>query len=116
MASLPADRLSVEPPFTHVGLNVFGPWNVTSRCTRAKNIDSKRWAVMFTCLGTRAVHIVLFSTDPETPAVRSPEMLLTQKAIAILAPPGDFELKQLYKAQWRQVQGLTDYFWRRWRQ
>ncbi|XP_046701027.1 uncharacterized protein LOC124382803 [Silurus meridionalis] len=34
MADLPSDRLSTDPPFSSVGLDVFGPWNVSSRKTR----------------------------------------------------------------------------------
>lgn len=30
MSSLPADRFSTDPPFTSVGLDVFGPWSVAS--------------------------------------------------------------------------------------
>ncbi|XP_074485799.1 uncharacterized protein LOC141764441 [Sebastes fasciatus] len=237
MANLPADRVSVDPPFTNVGLDVFGPWSVTSRCTRGNSAESKRWAVMFTCLSTRAVHLevvesmstssfvnalrrflsirgpvkhlrsdrgtnfvgackelkinvndpeiktylldqgctwafnaphsshmggvwermigvvrrildglllktsttrlthevlttllaevmaivnnrplVPISTDPESPEILSPAMLLTQKASVVPAPPGDFELKDLYKSQWRQVQSLADCFWKKWRQ
>ncbi|XP_037528681.1 uncharacterized protein LOC119405929 [Rhipicephalus sanguineus] len=50
MADLPADRISTEPPFTNVGIDVFGPWMITSRRTRGGVANSKRWAVMFTCL------------------------------------------------------------------
>lgn len=221
MASLPADRLTVNPPFTYVGVDVFGPWNVTSRRTRSNSAENKRWAVMFTCLCTRAVHIevvecmstssfintlrrflaargpvkhhwsdqdtnfigackelqinsddpeikdflqdqsctwtfnaphsshmggvwkrmiglvknildglllrnsnsrlthevlvtlmagvmaimnarplVPVSTDPEAPEILSLAMILNQKTIPVLSPPGDFELKDLYKAQW----------------
>lgn len=57
MSSLPEDRVTVDPPFTHVGLDVFGPWGVTFRRTRGNSVESKRWAVMFTCLSTRAVHL-----------------------------------------------------------
>ncbi|XP_059210199.1 uncharacterized protein LOC131989046 [Centropristis striata] len=60
--------------------------------------------------------LVAVATDPETPEVLSPALLLTQKASIVPAPPGDFELKDLYKSQWRQVQGLADCFWKRWRQ
>ncbi|XP_066448142.1 uncharacterized protein [Eleutherodactylus coqui] len=64
MASLPADRLSTEPPFTNVGLDVFGPWSVTTRRTRGGEANSKRWAVLFTCMSIRAVHIeVIESLD-----------------------------------------------------
>lgn len=62
MADLPADRLQVAPPFTYVGLDVFGPWEVISRRTRGGQANSKRWAVMFTCLCVRAVHIEVIET------------------------------------------------------
>lgn len=51
--------------------------------------------------------LVPVSTNPRTPEVISPAMLLTQKASVVSVPPGDFELKDLYKIQWRQVQGLA---------
>ena len=64
MANLPSDRLSTEPPFTRVGLDVFGPWCVSSRQTRGRSTESKRWAAIFTCMSVRAVHIeVIESLD-----------------------------------------------------
>ncbi|XP_056016872.1 uncharacterized protein LOC130053556 [Ostrea edulis] len=57
MADLPPERLKSSPPFTYVGIDCFGPWNVTTRKTRGGSADSKRWAVLFTCLCSRAVHI-----------------------------------------------------------
>ncbi|XP_067309102.1 uncharacterized protein [Pseudorasbora parva] len=62
MSDLPKDRLIVAPPFTYVGLDVFGPWNVVSRRTRGGSAESKRWAVMFTCLCTRAVHLEILES------------------------------------------------------
>ncbi|XP_057695101.1 thymocyte nuclear protein 1 isoform X1 [Corythoichthys intestinalis] len=62
MADLPIDRLTPMPPFTSVGLDVFGPWSVITRRTRGGNADSKRWAVLFTCMSTRAVHIELIES------------------------------------------------------
>ncbi|XP_066544907.1 uncharacterized protein LOC136712312 isoform X2 [Amia ocellicauda] len=59
MADLPRDRLSTEPPFTNVGLDVFGPWNISTCRTRGGDANSKRWAVLFTCLSVHAVHIEL---------------------------------------------------------
>ncbi|XP_076849002.1 uncharacterized protein LOC143497110 [Brachyhypopomus gauderio] len=236
MSDLPMDRLTIDPAFTYVGLDVFGPWSVTSRHTRRNSAESKRWAVMFTCLSTRAVHLEVIesmstssfinalrrflsirgpvrhlrsdrgtnfigackelkistddleirnylhgqgctwtfnaphsshmggawermigiarrildgmllrdniarlshevlttllaevmaimnarplvdvSTDPEKPEILSPSMLLTQKASITPSPPGDFDLKDLYKSQWRQVQSLAETFWKRWR-
>ena len=73
MADLPADRLTPEPPFTNVGLDVFGPWLVMTRRTRGGAADSKRWALLFTCMSTRAVHIELIesmSTDSFINALR----------------------------------------------
>ncbi|XP_030582792.1 uncharacterized protein LOC115778696 [Archocentrus centrarchus] len=64
MADLPADRLSTDPPFTNVGLDVFGPWVVVTRRTRGGQANDKRWAVIFTCMSTRAIHIeVIESMD-----------------------------------------------------
>ncbi|XP_070402814.1 uncharacterized protein [Nothobranchius furzeri] len=62
MADLPPERLKVCPPFTYVGLDVFGPWSVVTRCTRGGQAESKRWAMMFSCLSSRAVHIELIES------------------------------------------------------
>lgn len=240
MADLPADRLEPGPPFTSVGVDTFGPWHIVTRRTRGGQANSKRWAVIFTCLTTRAVHIevveelssssfinalrrfvairgkvttfrsdrgtnfigatdilkvdtinvedgpvkdflyqsgtvwifnpphsshmggvwermigvarkvldallldnkgaslthevlvtfmaevsaimnsrplVPVSTDPESPQVLSPSMLLTQKCESGMHPLADFDCKNMLKAQWQRVQALADMFWTRWKQ
>ena len=239
MADLPIDRLSTEPPFTYVGLDVFGPWTVVARRTRGGQAQSKRWATLFTCMSTRAIHIELIdsmdsstfinalrrffalrgpakqirsdcgtnfigackeleilltdphgpkvskylsgegcswifnpphashmggvwermigvsrrildsmlqqaspsrlthdvlstlmaevtgivnsrpltpiSTDPDSPFLLTPAMLLTQKICTLFPPPGDFKEADLHRQQWRQVQHLANTFWSRWR-
>ena len=62
MANLPVDRLTPAPPFSFVSLDVFGPWLVSARRTRGGVANSKRWAVLFTCLTTRAIHIELIGS------------------------------------------------------
>lgn len=57
MADLPEDRLTPCAPFTSVGVDCFGPWQVTTRRTRGGQANNKRWAALFTCLTSRAVHI-----------------------------------------------------------
>ena len=57
MSNLPAERLNPGPPFTNVGVDVFGPWTISARRTRGGIAENKRWAVLFTCLVSRAVHI-----------------------------------------------------------
>ncbi|KAK0140804.1 hypothetical protein N1851_022207 [Merluccius polli] len=32
MSKLPAERLDLGPPFTNVGVDVFGPWTINTRC------------------------------------------------------------------------------------
>ncbi|KAK3082869.1 hypothetical protein FSP39_007500 [Pinctada imbricata] len=59
MSDLPKDRLDPGPPFTNVGIDNFGPWQVVSRRTRGGSSNQKRWAILFTCLVTRGVHIEL---------------------------------------------------------
>ncbi|KAM9463019.1 uncharacterized protein Hap1MRO34_016877 [Clarias gariepinus] len=64
MADLPPERLEACPPFSYVGLDVFGPWAVVTRRTRGGAAQSKRWAILFTCMTTRGVHIeVIESMD-----------------------------------------------------
>ncbi|KAF1387159.1 hypothetical protein PFLUV_G00102450 [Perca fluviatilis] len=64
MADLPPERLKTCPPFTYVGLDVFGPWVICTRRTRGGQAESKRWAIMFCCMSSRAVHIeVIDSMD-----------------------------------------------------
>lgn len=59
MANLPEDRLTPGPPFTFVGVDTFGPWDVTARRTRGGIAMNKRWAILFTCLVSRGIHIEL---------------------------------------------------------
>ncbi|XP_062594607.1 uncharacterized protein LOC134256029 [Saccostrea cucullata] len=59
MADLPPDRITPGPPFSAVGVDTFGPWTIVTRKTRGGQAESKRWAIMFTCLTTTAIHIEL---------------------------------------------------------
>jgi hypothetical protein len=43
----------------YIGTDVLGPWEVTAPRTRGVHANSKRWAVIFTCFSTRAIHIEL---------------------------------------------------------
>ncbi|KAK3093755.1 hypothetical protein FSP39_019763 [Pinctada imbricata] len=57
MSDLPDDRIEPSPPFSFVGVDTFGPWHITQRRTRGHTSNSNRWALMFTCLVSRAVHL-----------------------------------------------------------
>jgi len=57
MSDLPEGPLDPAPPFSYVGVDVFGPWKVVARRTRGGEAHNKRWAVIFTCLAIRAIHI-----------------------------------------------------------
>ncbi len=85
MADLPADRIEPSPPFTNVGMDVFGPWLIRTRKLRGGAAESKRWGLVFTCLSSRAIHIeVLQSMDASSFinalrrffAIRGPAVLL----------------------------------------
>lgn len=58
MADLPLNGLiSDEPPFTNVGIDYFGPFDIKRGRTLVK-----RYGVIFTCLTLRAVHIEVASS------------------------------------------------------
>ena len=62
MADLPKDRTEPGPPFTSVGIDVFGPWLVHTRRLRGGAANSKRWGLLFTCLSSRAIHVELLES------------------------------------------------------
>lgn len=58
MADLPQDRLESVPPFTNVGIDVFGPYSISDGAnTRRNSANKKCWALLLVCLNSRAVHI-----------------------------------------------------------
>ena len=61
MANLPQCRAAIgEPPFTHCGVDLFGP--ITIKQGRK---ELKRWACLFTCMTVRCVHLEVLN-DCET--------------------------------------------------
>ncbi|XP_062714222.1 uncharacterized protein LOC134290992 [Aedes albopictus] len=70
MADLPEARLAVySRPFTHVGIDYFGPMEVAI----GRRVE-KRWGMLATCMTTRAVHIEVahsLSTDSCVMAIRN---------------------------------------------
>ena len=57
MADLLTDRFQEEPPFTHCGVDMFGPFHIKERRNTLKC-----YGVLFTCLVSRAIHIEMTKT------------------------------------------------------
>ena len=52
MADLPRERLEPTPPFTHCGIDCFGPFIVKD----GRKI-MKKYGLLVTCLSSRAIHV-----------------------------------------------------------
>ncbi|XP_052073800.1 uncharacterized protein LOC127711732 [Mytilus californianus] len=59
--------------------------------------------------------IAQISSDPEMPLIISPSMLLTGKQDYLPVITDTYNLKDMYHAQWKHVQVLSDIFWKHWR-
>ena len=57
MANLPEERVNPAPPFTYVGMDIFGLWYI-KECPK----ELKRWGLIFTCLCSRAIHLETLNT------------------------------------------------------
>ena len=57
MGDLPECRSADAPPFTYCGVDLFGPFVIKERRS-----ELKRYGVIFTCFGCRAVHIETANT------------------------------------------------------
>ena len=71
MAPLPDERLLPCPPWTNVGIDLFGPLEATDMVK--KRLKSKCWGLIISCLTTRAVHLDLtqsYDTDCLLQALR----------------------------------------------
>ena len=59
-ANLPIERVSDDPPFTHIGLDFAGPLSVSSSNSSKTIQDTIRaYICLFTCASTRAIHLEL---------------------------------------------------------
>ncbi|XP_062541149.1 uncharacterized protein LOC134209181 [Armigeres subalbatus] len=85
MAPLPSVRLaSFQRPFTHTGLDLFGPLLV-----KIGRGTAKRWVAVFTCLTIRAVHVEVvhsLSTESCIKVIRMFNQFSKSKS-----PPGAWE-------------------------
>ena len=62
MSELPPLRTSEAPPFTYIGVDMFGPFLIKN-----KRNETNRYGVMFTCLSVRAVHLeITHSMDTDS--------------------------------------------------
>ncbi|VDI37806.1 Hypothetical predicted protein [Mytilus galloprovincialis] len=61
--------------------------------------------------------IVPVSSDTDNPFILSPAVLLTQKTKSTIETDyiGEFDTKDLLRAEWKRVMVLSDMFWSRWR-
>ena len=77
MADLPKERLGyLEPPFSNCGVDYFGPFFVSIRRS-----SEKRWAFLFTCLTTRAIHLEIISSMDTNACVAGIERFIARRGM-----------------------------------
>ena len=75
MADLPKERLGyMQPPFANCGVDYFGPFFVTVRRS-----TEKRWAFLFTCLTTRAIHLEVVASLDTSSCVAGIERFIARR-------------------------------------
>ena len=106
MAPLIEDQKSPDrPPFTYVGVDYFGPFNV-----KIGRSTAKRYGCIFTCLTTRSVHLEVAYTlttnsfiaafQPFTSRRRTPEKVYSDNGTNLVS--GELELRKSTE-QWNQA-------------
>ena len=79
MGDLPTARVAArQKPFSHCGIDYFGPMNVKIGRRR-----EKRWGVLFTCLTTRAIHIELAHSLSASSAIMAVQRLAARRGVPL---------------------------------
>ena len=88
-------------------------WGVRWKCRACTHAQSKSLSATRNSAGCHAVRPTVLLFHSVNPQVLSPSMLLTQKTpVPVSLDCSDS--KDLYRAQWKRVQALSNIFWKRW--
>ena len=97
---------------------------VTRKILDAVILTSSSKSLTHECLSTFIAEVVAIinsrpiaqiSSDPEMPLLLSPSMLLTGKQDYLSVVANTYDMKEMYRAQWKHVRILSDIFWKHWR-
>ncbi len=77
MADLPVNRVqSGDPPFTHTGMDYFGPFQV-----KVGRSIKKKYGVIFTCMATRAIHIEIASSMDTNSCINAIRRFISRRGV-----------------------------------
>ena len=112
MGELPDFRTNISPPFSHVLMDLFGPFTIRDDCVKkGPRVLKKVWGVVFSCASTRAVQIdtaVNYDTKSVLHCIRRLKALRGSVKV-IVSDPGsqligaDNEMKSWRKG-WSEVE------------
>ena len=77
MAELPKDRRIEGPPFTHCGVDMFGPFVI-----RERRSDLKQYCDVFTCFASRAVHVEVANAMDTDSFIQALRRLIARRGTA----------------------------------
>ena len=76
IVGLPTNRLSIEPSFTYIRFGIYGPLLI-----KQDRKEMKRYAIIFTCMSSRAVHREVVYTMETDSFIQSQRRFIGNKCL-----------------------------------
>ncbi len=116
MASLPKERVTINPPFTNSGIDLCGPFLIKYKHQR-KGVFNKIYVAIFVCFATRATHLEIITDLSSEALIATLKRFVARRGICATIfsdnasnfVGANSELKKLHKLVKIQSDDLSSY-------